>query len=109
MKIRSFITKNWGGGLIGAVLCIILAMLLGMKLGTRVVHNSYDLPYIFRSSIKTEGVTIIYIDDESHKELNQVFGQPWDRGLHARLVKRLTREKAKVIVFDIVFDFPRDP
>ena len=95
--------------MIGAGLCLVLAMLFGMKIGIRLVHKSYDLPYLFRSAIKTDGLAIIYIDNESHKELNQVFGQPWDRALHAKLLKKLTREKAKAVVFDIIFDFPRNP
>jgi len=46
---------------------------------------------------------IVYLDEISHKKLNQPLNAPWDRRLHAKLIQRLTVAGAKVIVFDIVF------
>lgn len=46
---------------------------------------------------------MVYLNDEAHKELEQPLGLPWDRGIHARLIERLTAEKARAVVFDIVF------
>src|SRR5207247_3974539 len=48
-------------------------------------------------------VVLIYMDDASYKELNQPYIGQWDRSLHARLLRRLTQEKARAVVFDIVF------
>lgn len=46
---------------------------------------------------------MVYLNDEAHKQLDQPQGLPWDRNIHARLVERLTAEKARAIVFDIIF------
>ena len=59
-------------------------------------------------------MVIVYIDDRSFTE-QRVRNQPqagvkeWDLGLHAELVDRLTRDGARVVVFDIVFDLPTPP
>ena len=48
-------------------------------------------------------VVLVNIDDRSLRE----FGNwPWSRTLHARLVDRLTAEKANRIFFDINFSYP---
>jgi EAL domain-containing protein (putative c-di-GMP-specific phosphodiesterase class I)/CHASE2 domain-containing sensor protein len=48
-------------------------------------------------------VVIVTIDDKALRE----FGNwPWSRTLHARLVDRLTAEKANRIFFDINFSYP---
>jgi adenylate cyclase len=46
---------------------------------------------------------MVFLDEESHKELNQPFNAPWDRSVHARLLDRLTADGARAVVFDIVF------
>jgi adenylate cyclase len=48
------------------------------------------------------------MDDDSHRELNQPYNGPWDRGVHAQLVERLTADGAKAILFDIIFSGPND-
>ena len=48
-------------------------------------------------------IVMVNIDDQSLRE----FGNwPWSRTLHARLVDRLTAEKANRIFFDINFSYP---
>src|SRR2546421_1486335 len=46
------------------------------------------------------------MDDDSHVELKQPFNRSWDRGVHARLLERLTAEHATAVVYDIVFSDP---
>src|ERR1035441_9721893 len=48
----------------------------------------------------------LYMDEASHADLNQPFGAPWDRALHAKLIEHLTAQGAKAIVFDILFTEP---
>ena len=43
-------------------------------------------------------------DDDSAKKLGQPMGGAWDRSLHAQFVDRLTREGARMLFYDIVFD-----
>lgn len=64
---------------------------------------SYDLPYALRNDLPASQAVIVYLDDISHTELKQTFGEPWDRNLHAQLIERLTKDGAKAIVFDVLF------
>jgi CHASE2 domain-containing sensor protein len=69
---------------------------------------SYDLPFAWRAPLETRDVVLVYLDDDSAKKLNQPLGAPWDRALHSQLVDRLTREQARLILFDIAFDAESD-
>ena len=53
-----------------------------------------------------DDVALIYLDEDSHVRLGQPLNAPWDRGLHAKLIDRLTAAGARAIVFDIVFSDP---
>lgn len=48
-------------------------------------------------------VVLVYLDLDSHLRERQSPSEPWPRGLHAQLVRRLTRAGARAVVFDIVF------
>lgn len=64
---------------------------------------SYDLPFRFGEHTPPGDVVLVYLDEASHEDLGQPLSEPWDRRLHAQLVEKLTREGARVIVFDILF------
>ena len=64
---------------------------------------SYDLPFRFGEHTPPGEVVLVYLDEASHEDLGQPLSEPWDRRLHAQLVEKLTREGARVIVFDILF------
>ena len=66
---------------------------------------SYDLPFTVRNPLAAEDVCIIYMDEKAARTLQQ---NPalWDRSLHAQLLRRLTREGARAVLFDIVFSNP---
>lgn len=84
---------------------------------------SFDLPFIFRESLPhpirqtlaprraPDEVVIVYMDDDSYGKLGQSPSLPWSRALHARLLQRLTRDGARAVFFDVVFDndSPEDP
>lgn len=84
---------------------------------------SYDLPFITRHSLpgwmrqvaggarSTDEVVILYMDEESTKRLNQPPGGPWSRAMHAKLVNWLTKDGARAVMFDVIFDSesPEDP
>jgi adenylate cyclase len=104
IKLLSRITQNRVGGLVGALLTVVVGLALSNPdLGLGLMHWSYDLPYWFRSDVKPEGVVIVYMDDESHRELKQPYNAPWDRSLHAQLIENLKAKGAKLIVLDILF------
>lgn len=107
-KLR--IKQSWKGAAIGALLTAALGLsllLVDFPLGENLIHLSYDLPFRFRRSGPVpKEVVLVYLDDDSFRNLGQPYVGPWDRGLYARLVDRLTAEKARAVAFDIVFSDP---
>lgn len=91
--------------LIGLVLTLGLGWLLhAFLLGNAARFGSYD--WLFRitpAPPPPKDVVVVLMDEESHVELGQPIAAPWDRRLHARLIRRLSDAGAKAIVFDIVF------
>ena len=69
-------------------------------------RTSYDLPFLWRATLETHEVVLVYLDDQSTKALDQPIDDKWNRGLHVRLLNRLTQEQARLIFYDIVFDTP---
>ncbi|HKI72156.1 MAG TPA: adenylate/guanylate cyclase domain-containing protein [Verrucomicrobiae bacterium] len=93
-------------GLIGAAVAFFCGLILHGafgEFGLELIQRSYDYPFGPRPPIPVNEVVMVYLDEESHKELNQPFNAPWDRSVHARLLERLTADGARAVVFDIVF------
>jgi adenylate cyclase len=122
------LSNQWHRNRVGAVLSILLSVAAGLVVGeydfsisTTLKNLSYDLPFVIRSQISSyrssfdsqppDDVVIVYLDDVSHKELDQPYNAPWDRRHHAALLDRLTAEGARAVVFDIIFTdpSPQDP
>jgi adenylate cyclase len=105
---------NWGA-LVGVLLTFFIARVLMVgrlgdeRLGAGLINASYDLLIAFRGPMEANEVVIVYMDEESHRELNQSAHQAWSRKLHAELIRRLTSEGAKVIALDSTFLQPGDP
>ncbi|HKS37375.1 MAG TPA: CHASE2 domain-containing protein, partial [Verrucomicrobiae bacterium] len=78
------------GGLIGAAVALLCGLILHSEFGLNLTERSYDYPFGPRPPIPVNEVVMVYLDEESHKELNQPFNAPWDRSIHARLLERLT-------------------
>lgn len=96
---------------IAATVCATLASFLGLllahpQLGGGLARLSFDLLSVAHPPDIPPEVVVIYLDDESHKVLEQPPNAPWDRALHAKLIERLNEQGAKLIVFDIIFDSP---
>lgn len=70
------------------------------------VRLSYDLPFLWRTTLDTHDIALVYLDEYSAKQLNQPLDDVWNRALHVRLLDRLTQEKARLVFYDIVFDAP---
>ncbi len=99
--------RNWWGALVGVGLaCTLGFVFLTTAVGQKFVQRSYDLLFRFRWIVKPTEVVMVYLDEASHTELGQPYDKPWDRALHAQLLRRLTAEGAKAVVFDIVFYGP---
>ena len=68
------------------------------------VRSSYDLLHIRgQASLTDSPVVIVYLDLPSYQNLLVDPGHVWPRGLHAKLLRRLTAAGARAVVFDIVF------
>ncbi len=94
-------------GIIGATLTLTTGLYLTIfGLGDQFVDWSYTFLFGFKGRQNITEAAIVFMDDNSAKELNQTPGAPWDRALHAKLVERLTQEHAKAVVFDILFAGP---
>jgi adenylate cyclase len=79
---------------------------LRYSFGEPLTRASYDLPFLWRDTLETHDIVLVYLDEQSAKQLNQAIDDKWNRGLHVRLLDRLTRDEARLIFYDIVFDTP---
>jgi CHASE2 domain-containing sensor protein len=64
---------------------------------------SYDWLFALRETSPQSGVVIIEMDDKSFDELKHPAGALWKREAHAQLLRNLTRDGARVVVFDVLF------
>jgi two-component system, cell cycle sensor histidine kinase and response regulator CckA len=91
----------------------LIALWLQRDDSVRSVRASYDyshaIAHLGQKSLEDSPVVIVYLDYESYQAEHQKLGEPWNRGLHARLVQRLTQAGVKAIVFDIIFSEPGEP
>jgi len=105
-ELKARIKKSWRGALIGGLVCAAIGWILLTPVGLKVAHWSYDVPFAVRGSIYPNEVAMVYLDEQSHVALKQPYDKPWNRSLHAKLLRRLTREHARAVIFDIVFADP---
>jgi adenylate cyclase len=72
----------------------------------QLTRTSYDLPFVWRTSLDTHEIVLVYLDEESAKQLHQPIDDVWNRALHVPLLERLTKDSARLVVYDIIFDAP---
>ena len=103
-------SKQAKGAAFGVLLSAGIGLLLiTLPAGDKFRYASYDLPFVHRPDIIPTEVAMVYLDDASHTRLNQKYTEVWNRAFFTALLKRLTREHAKAVVFDIVFSDALDP
>ncbi|MGE5584143.1 MAG: CHASE2 domain-containing protein [Bacillota bacterium] len=84
----------------GILIGMVVACLYGTGAGERAGLAAYDLCHrVAPGPRPMPRIVIVAVDDESLARLGQ---WPWPRSYHARLIEILSREKAKVIGFDII-------
>ncbi len=89
-----------------------LAAALGLALHwTGPLDRAEDATVDWRFSLRGEqgappDVAVVAIDDASTRELGQL---PFPRSYHAQVIRRLTRDGARVIAYDIQFSEPTTP
>ena len=65
---------------------------------------SYSLRFLVLPVKTPEEVTILYMDEKSHKDLKQPWDAAWDRSMHGKLIELLNTRGARSIVFDLLFE-----
>lgn len=105
MNFQNVIKQNWLKSSVGAGLTTLCGLLLwwGRPVGEAWTNASYDYLFRFISQRVKDQVALIVLDKDSYEMLGQSRTSLWDRRLHAQLLERLTREQAKLVVFDINF------
>jgi len=99
----SRVKSNWRAATVCALLCAAAGWGLLTPVGLRLAQWSYDLPFRVRGVVHATEAGLVYMDEQSHQDLNQPFDKPWSRSLHAQLLDRLTAQHVRGVVFDIVF------
>jgi adenylate cyclase len=82
---------------------------LRYSLAEPLTRTSYDLPFVWRDTLDTHEIVLVYLDEESAKQLHQPIDDIWNRKLHVPLLERLKTDGARVAFYDIVFDTASDP
>jgi PAS domain S-box-containing protein len=113
MKLHRTLRRFMRAALICSLAIFILGFLLlafDSRLSRALTRASYDwsfgLTRFAQPDLSGSKVVIVYIDEDSLKELDQPLNAPMDRRLHARLLDRLRADGAKAVVMDIVFSDP---
>lgn len=83
-------------------------LLVTYNVGQSLRRASYDLLFSVSEGEHLPESVIVYLDDYSHRHLEQPYDRTWDRRVHARLLNRLADEGAKLVFYDIIFDTPTD-
>ncbi len=97
------------GTAFGCCLVVFLGLLGLTPLGTVLIHLSYELPFLTRPQMTRDEAVIIYMDDDSMRELGQPMHAQWDRKIHARMIEQLQNFGAKAIGFDVLMEYPSEP
>ena len=112
VRFRALWASVWakGPGILGGIALSagLGYILLTTSLGDSLVAKSYDLPFQFRPILYPQEAVMVYLDDSSYEELHQKYTEAWDRTFFTRLLKRLTAEGARGVVFDVVFSDLRE-
>src|SRR5664280_953048 len=112
MKGEAIRQPEFSKSVLGAAVAVLCGLMLWKTpLGEPWVNASYDYLFRFGTRADTNRVTLILMDNEAYEQFHQVRDQPWDRGLHARLLNRLADDGCALVVFDSFFrqPNPRDP
>src|SRR4051812_48897500 len=95
------------GFLVTSIMAILLgsaALFAPWDVGLRAL--SFDLIAELTAPPRPADVVVIFMDEESRERFQQPIQGPWDRTLHARLLRELKHRGAGLVAFDVLFDQP---
>lgn len=106
---QTLFTRRWASRRLGIVCGILLSVAAGLLFlgqpGEPLRRLSYDLPFRFQNRFPSE-LAMVFIDGEVKMRLGEPADQPLSRRFYSQLLARLTKEGARLVVFDLVFDAP---
>ncbi len=89
----------------GSVLVVGIGLLfILLPLGNKLRYLSYDFLFLFQNQEPPADVVLVYMDEQSHHELEQPYDRTWDRRLHAELLNKITEQGARLVFYDIIFE-----
>src|SRR2546422_10197069 len=101
---------NWPRSALGAAVAIAAGVILWLPRLFRpdelsfVEQFGYDTASLLQGALPVSEVDVIELDQRSFRAREQETAALWDRAEHAQLVRKLTTDGARVIVFDVLFD-----
>ena len=99
---------TWLALLGGILLAGLAGQLCLFRVGDGLARLSYDLPFMFSSRRVPEQLVMVYVDAKIKSNLGEPAGESLSRRFYTRLLDRLSSEGARLVLFDILFDYP-DP
>jgi len=96
---------TWFGWVAGVVLVGLAGQLCLLRLGDGLARLSYDLPFLYSSQNVPDELVMVYSDAKVKSHLGQLPKDDLDRRFCAELLNRLAREGARLVLFDILFDY----
>jgi CHASE2 domain-containing sensor protein len=74
---------------------------------SRLEGDTVGMRFAARGSEPADDIAVVAVDERTFSELDRQW--PFPRAMHARLIDRLRRDGARVIVYDVQFTEPTDP
>src|SRR5258706_9838118 len=109
-KAREQIRATWRRAMIGAAVAVGVGLIIWLPRVFRpeeltfLEKFGFDAANALKSETPIPEVQVIDLDQRSFRAREQETAALWDRALHAQLVRKLTKDGARVIVFDVLFD-----
>ena len=92
---------------IAAVAAVLTLILTNLSFFSLLELRGLDLLFVLRGVLSPPNqVVIVAIDEPSMAEMKRQW--PWPRGIHAELIRHLSKAGAKVIGFDVLFAEPSE-
>jgi adenylate cyclase len=104
----NLLTRHLPAKIFGYALGVLLTVGAGVlltRMGGAPERVSYDIPFLVQKRIPDE-LVMVYFDAQVKRTLAQPVDQPLNRRFFARLLERLTRDRARLVLFDVLLDQP---
>lgn len=102
-RFKKQLHQPWFGGGVGAVLAVVVGFALFLFSFGKGFHDwSFDLPFLLKPEQSIDSVAVVYLDEKSYDELKEDPAR-FNRAWHAKLVRRLQQEGARLVVYDVMF------